>query len=118
MIFGQLNLNLALGYERSDAFIVTAHPGFYKVLSPVKKSEVTSVILQNRTLVTIVGKLQDGRENVIKMVSIKPEENVSVSFNYNEKLKYFFIPLSPSFQEVELKIGEESYEVPAQRKEK
>lgn len=108
----------ALSYERADAFIVSAHPGFYKVLSPTKIEKQIGLIVQNKSLVKIFGRLETSEGKILKMINVSPEQSVSVNFDYSESQKYFFIPLSPAFQEVELKRGEKSYEVPAQRKEK
>lgn len=105
-------------YQKADAFIITAHPGFYRVLSPTKIDKQIGLIVQNKSLVKIYGRLETDNSELIKMINVKPDQSVSITFDYSVNKKYFFIPLSPAFQEVELKRGETSYEVPAQRKEK
>lgn len=118
-IFFLLLISLqVLAYQKSDAFIVTAHPGYYRVLSPVKIDKKIGLIVQNKSLVKIFGRLETDNNELIKMINVKPDQSISITFDYSVNKKYFFIPLSPAFQEVELKRGETSYEVPTQRKEK
>lgn len=105
-------------YQRADAFIVTAHPGFYRVLSPAKIDDKIGLIIQNKSLVKIYGRLEEENSKILETLNVSPDQSVSITFEFKKDKKYFFVPLSPAFQEVELKMGEKSYEVPAQRKEK
>ncbi len=105
----------AYSYEKADAFIVEALSGHYKVLSPVKVGDKISLIVVNQTLHKLRGKLQENTSTDIAYLSISPGKSESIEFRFDKASKYYFVPLSPAFQEVELKIGEKSYEVPAQR---
>lgn len=109
--------NESFAYERSDAFIVRAQPTFYKVLSPVKVSKKVGLIVQNKTLNKIIGKLWSENSGDIEIVTIESGKSRSIEFQFNKKDEFYFIPLSPPFQRVRLKTGEKSYEVPAQRQD-
>ncbi|AYF44971.1 MULTISPECIES: hypothetical protein [Halobacteriovorax] len=101
--------------EKSEAFLVTAMPSYYKVISPVKKrGSRVAVVIKNRTLSTIRGKFVDDNDKNLKFVTIKPDAEMSIEFDFNTKNKFYFVPLDPSFQRVVLNIGKSAYEIPSQ----
>jgi glycerol-3-phosphate responsive antiterminator len=101
-------------YEKADAFIVTAQPDHYAVLSPVQIKSKIGLIIQNKTLSKIIGKLITEDEEILD-ITIKSGKTKSVEFKYSKNNKYYFLPIFPPFQKIELKRGERSYEVPAKR---
>ncbi|MEI8346715.1 MAG: hypothetical protein WCG27_04560 [Pseudomonadota bacterium] len=74
-----------------------------------------SVLIENKTLITLVGKIQKQNGEVLSFVSIAPDTQKTVPLNISEKEKAVFIPLAPSFQEIELNIGQSTYEIPPKR---
>lgn len=88
---------------------------YVQVLSPKKIFEEQSVIIENKTLVRLFGRLQGPNGSNEKYISVNPGESKVVSIPTQGIEKLIFIPLSPAFQEVELKIGMPSYEIPPQR---
>lgn len=110
-----LSVTASHAYEKADAFIVEALSGYYKVLSPVTINKKISLIVVNKTLHKLRGKLQRNGQEDLAFLTTAPGKSTSIEFEFDKSKKYHFIPLSPAFQEVELKIGEKSYEVPAQR---
>lgn len=99
--------------EKSEAFIVTAFTNKFKVLSPVKKTEKVSVIIENKTLVKLIGEVTTDRGSLRKLVTIKPGKYKSIELEFQKDTKYYFIPLSPSFQKVILDFGKKAYEIPS-----
>ncbi len=106
---------LGFSYERSDAFIVNAESEFYKVVSPKKVSKRSAIIFNNRMLTKLRGKLVSEGRGDIKFISIKPRSTSSIQFDFDKKDKYYFMPLSPPFQAIDLRLGQKSYEIPEKR---
>ncbi|TNE96018.1 MAG: hypothetical protein EP326_14015 [Deltaproteobacteria bacterium] len=105
----------SFGYEKSDAFMVTIMERSIKVLSPDKYNAKQGIVLTNNTLVKVVGKVIDENDKVLKFVSIEPGMYKSIEINFSKDGKIFFVPMAPSFQEVELVFGKKAYEVPPKK---
>ena len=102
-------------YEKSDTFYVQVHDKFVKVLSPDQFKENLSVIVENKMNQKLLGKLVKGNGERVGFYSILSQSMASLDVVLKKEEKLFFVPLSPSFQEVELKIGKKSYEIPPER---
>ncbi|CBW26980.1 hypothetical protein BMS_2174 [Halobacteriovorax marinus SJ] len=103
----------SFSFEKSEAFIVTAYTNKFKVLSPVKRTNKVSVIIENKTLVKLIGEVVTDKGVLKEMVTIKPGKYKSVELEFYKNSKYYFIPLSPSFQKVVLDFGRKAYEIPS-----
>ncbi len=103
------------GKERADTFVVDIFDKKVKIVAPERNTKEVSVILRNNTLSAIRGKLVTSNRKLIEMVMIKPQKNVSVDINLKKDDHAFFIPLAPASQEVILRWGEKSYEIPPQK---
>lgn len=99
-------------YEKADAFIVKIYDERVRVLSPVKYDPKLNVIIENKTLVDISGKVETGSGEILAYVTIKPAKAASVNVKKIKDDSVFFIPLSPPSQKVELKLGSKPYEIP------
>lgn len=96
----------------SEAFIIQVHDRNIKVVAPEKARPLFSVIVENRSLSDQVGKFTAG-EKILKYVSVRSGKNETVEIENKTSLPVFFVPVSPSFQDVELKFGKKAYEVPS-----
>ena len=101
--------------QRADAFIIELYGRKAKVLSPRFYHPRTHLIIKNQTLASIVGRVENIAGEVKKYVSVRPDEILSFSLGMHRGERLFFIPLTPPLQAFELKIGNPSYEIPAQR---
>lgn len=101
--------------ERADAFIVTAYNENFKVLSPAKRTKKISVIIENKTLVKLVGEVINEGETIREIVTIKPGKYKSIELEFEKNTKYYFVPLSPAFQRVVLDFGKKAYEIPSKK---
>lgn len=111
-----LGLNSAFALESSESFVVTANDDHFKVVGPVGWKQGTNMTLQNKTLVTIYGEIRAGVEQrKVTSFSVKPGAFVSVDLELKKGESASLIPLSPSFQEVQLEFGRRPYEIPPQR---
>lgn len=108
-------ISICSGSEMSDAFIVKVYDQKVKVLSAAKYYPKINVIIENRTLNKVLGRVECDFNNVIKFVFIPSRKSESVEVDLKNCKKLYFIPMSPSFQKVELAIGKKSYEIPPQR---
>ena len=116
LLFLILVLGQSYGYEKPDAFIVKIYDEKVRVLSPAKYDPKLSVIIENKTLVIMKGKLETSSGQVLKFISVAPGKSVSVGVKKVKAEKVYFIPLSPPLQKVELKIGNKPYEIPPKQK--
>ncbi len=102
--------------EKSEAFLIYAHQEYFKVLSPTNSSQNISVIIENKTLTNLIGKIRDDQGKNHVFLSIPPNETKSYLINNFSSYKSLaFYPLSPPFQEIVLKPGLKSYEIPSQK---
>ena len=112
LLLNYLFLGTSIAVERSDAFHVRIYDRSVKVTGPSKHTRKTSVILDNRTLSEVRGKIIKQSGEVIKYVTIYPNKRVSIEFAIPKGETASFIPLAPAFQEIVLKFGKRSYEIP------
>src|SRR3989339_1740970 len=97
-----------LSEERSESFWIQAHDTYIKVLAPEQYTPGITVILSNKTLARLLGKVVTASGKVLQFVTIDSEESVSVKIDAISKESVFFVPLVPAFQEVELKFGKKT----------
>jgi hypothetical protein len=98
----------------SDSFIIQIQDRSMKVSSPIKKNNVLTVLIENRSLSDQVGKFMIKGKN-LKFVSIPSGKNETIEIQNKEGATVYFVPLSPSFQEVELIFGKKVYEIPSKK---
>ena len=96
------------------AFILKLTDKGISVQSPDKTMKIFSVIIENHSLTDQVAKLVVGND-LVKFIRIDSGKSQTVEIDNKTAKSIFFVPVSPSFQEVELKFGKKQYEVPAQR---
>lgn len=98
--------------EQSNAFIISINDSGNKVIAPETVDKKVGVIINNRTLSDVRGKIVNEDRSVVINVNILSNNSESFEVPYSKDGKLTFIPISPSFQEVVLVVGEKSYEVP------
>ena len=104
-----------LAIESLDGFLVSAHDDKFKVISPEKFKAQMEVIVENKTLVRLVGKLVINKQANATYISVEPEKYQKTNIRLKKGDILHFIPLSPSFQEVELIVGNKIYEIPPRK---
>ena len=102
-------------YEKADAFIIRVYDKRFKVLAPAKFKKDLNVIIENKTMVPLIGKLQTLKGRVLKNLQLETNGFIAIKLRVEKHERIFFVPLSPAGQEVELIIGRKSYEIPPQR---
>jgi hypothetical protein len=118
MIFGLmlfLQLSNAFGIESLDGFLVSAYDDRFKVISPEKFKPSMEVIIENKTLVRLIGKLTINKEHSVAFVSVDPEKYQRARVSLKKGDILHFVPLTPAFQEVELIVGNKNYEIPPKK---
>jgi hypothetical protein len=100
---------------KSDTFMITVFDNYYKVVSPPKREKKFTAILENKTLSTLVGRYQNNEGKVLAYVSVEAGKFNTTQLDFEVDEKLYFVPLSPSFQEVVLEVGKEAYEIPPQK---
>jgi hypothetical protein len=101
--------------ESLEGFLVEAYDHSFRVISPKKFKDQMEVIIVNKTLIKLIGVLSlNGKKTEIYFsVPQGKYEKKIIPLKKNDMLE--FIPLSPSFQEVELIVGKDNYEIPAKK---
>lgn len=105
----------AKAIESLDGFLVSGYDDRFRVVSPEKFRSPMEVIIENKTLVRLIGKVMINSKSVAGFVSVEPEKYQKVIVNLKKGDVLHFIPLSPSFQEVELIVGNKIYEIPPKK---
>ena len=101
--------------ESLDGFLISAFDDRYKVVSPEKFKDKMEIIVENKTLVRLIGKVVLNNSKSISFVSIDPEKYQKLLVNLKKGDIVHFYPLSPAFQEVELIVGNKTYEIPPKK---
>lgn len=98
-----------------DGFLVTAYDDKFKIISPEKSKNTMEVTIENKTLVRLIGYLAALEGQSKLNISVPPGKFRKYTVKLKNKEKIIFLPLSPAFQEVELKVGQKTYEIPPQK---
>ncbi|MFA6237449.1 MAG: hypothetical protein WC635_09005 [Bacteriovorax sp.] len=101
--------------ESSNGFLVTAYDDRFKIISPEKFKSPMEVIIENKTLVRLVGKVIVNNKVNAGFTSIDSDKYQRIMVNLKKGDLLHFIPLSPAFQEVELIVGNKTYEIPPKK---
>ncbi len=80
--------------------------------SPGKSRALFAVIIENHSLSDQVGKFMINGKNV-NYVSIASGKSETIEIENKSASNLVFMPMSPAFQEVELKFGKKVYEIPS-----
>ncbi len=88
---------------------------YVKVVSPQNYTDDTSVIVENKTLSRIYGKVVTHNGRLISFFSVPETKFKTIGLKLNPGERAFVVPLSPAFQSFELKFGNLSYEIPSKK---
>ncbi len=112
-LFFSFHLNLvAKAYEKADTFIVKIHNDRVRVVSPTGYDPKMAIIIQNKTLTPIIGKIVKNQGEILHFLKIGPSKSRSYPLTINKGDRAYFIPQSPPFQKIELVLGRKVYEIP------
>ena len=115
LVFKSALLSTALAIESSNGFLVTAYDESFRVVSPEKFINKMEVIVDNKTLVRLIGKIMINNKQVNEFISVDQNKFKIVTVDLKKDDVLYFFPLSPSFQEVELIVGNKTYEIPPKK---
>ena len=105
--------SLGFTQAKSEAFTVRIQDRSISVNSPVKRRDLFSVIVENRSLSDQIGKFMAGGKP-LKFISLKAGRSETVEIENKTRANVVFVPVSPAFQDVELIFGKKAYEIPSQ----
>ena len=105
----------SLAIESLDGFLVSAFDDRYKVISPEKFKSNMEVKIENKTLMKLIGKVVINQSKNASYVAIDSEKYQKLLVNLKKGDVLHFYPLSPAFQEVELIVGNKTYEIPPKK---
>lgn len=101
--------------ESLDGFLVSAYDDRFKVISPEKFKANMEVIVENKTLVRLIGKLVLNNKVSVNFIAVDSEQYKTVNVKLKKGDVLHFVPLTPAFQEVELIVGNKIYEIPPKK---
>lgn len=113
VLFGLLCCFKLAASESSDAFLVTIHDRKVKVVAPKVVSDTLVAIVGNKTLAKQLGKIVLKNGPDVEFFILRPNEHRSIDLTKYRHQQVYFVPLSPAFQEIQLAVGKESYEIPS-----
>ncbi len=115
MVFTFLIMGKVMAIESLDGFLVSAYDDRFKVISPEKFKASMEVIIENKTLVRLVGKLVLNNKENVSFLSVDSDQYKKAVVKLKKGDVLHFIPLTPAFQEVELIVGNKTYEIPPKK---
>lgn len=101
--------------ESLNGFLVTGHDDRFRVISPDKFKSPMEVIVENKTLVRLIGKVMVNNKTNAGFASVESDKYQRIMVPIKKGDVLHFIPLSPAFQEVELIVGNKTYEIPPKK---
>ena len=110
-----LQFSNAFAIESLDGFLVSAFDDRFKVISPEKFKPNMEVIIENKTLVRLIGKLTINKSINASFIAVDSEKYQKAYVKLKKGDVLHFVPLSPAFQEVELIVGNKNYEIPPKK---
>ena len=105
----------AFAIESSNGFVVSAYDDRFRVISPEKFRSPMEVIVENKTLVRLIGKVIINNKTNAGYTSIETDKYQRIMVNLKKGDLLHFVPLSPAFHEVELIVGNKTYEIPPKK---
>ena len=106
--------SVAMAEPKSDTFIIQIHDRSMSVVTPEKRKNVFSVLVENHSLSNQLGKFTvEGK--LLKYVSVQSGQTEPVEIENKTASNVVFVPVSPAFQEVELLFGKKAYEIPSKK---
>ena len=97
----------------SYSFILKIFPSKILVSSPREAAKDLSVIIENKTVGPMWGKIVDEDFKVLEYLGIPSQATRMATLrNYKKDKIYYFIPQSPPFQKIILEFNKSSYEIP------
>ena len=103
---------MVMAQVKSESFVIQIQDRSMNVISPDKERAQFSVVIDNRSLSDQVGKFMVSGK-VLKFVSVKSGKTATVEMENKSKSNVTFVPVSPAFQDVELRFGKKAYEIPS-----
>lgn len=105
----------ALAIESFDGFLISAYDDRYRIVSPEKFKSSMEIVVENKTLSRLIGKVLLNHKKNVAFLSIEPEKYKKINISLKKEDILHFYPLSPAFQEVELIVGNKTYEIPQKK---
>ncbi len=106
---------LSYSVERTDAFVIRIYEDKFKVVSPKKYDPKMNLIIENMTLVKIIGRVETLSGKVIENVAIKSSKFKSVELKVGKEDSVVFTPLVPAAQSIQLEYNRKPYEIPPKK---
>lgn len=113
--FMALSISRVDAIESSNGFVVTGYDDRFRIISPEKFRSPMEVIVENKTLVRLIGKVTVNNKINVGFTAVDSDKYQRIMVNLKKGDLLHFVPLSPSFQEVELIVGNKIYEIPPKK---
>lgn len=97
--------------QYTPSFIVEVTDRKIKVTSPLKKVDIVSIIIMNKTFEKITSVLKSDTK-VLKRFVLKPEGKEVIQVNFSKVKALYYVPVSPPFEAVKLMFKQRPYEIP------
>jgi hypothetical protein len=114
IILGLLMISYPAFSQFTDSFIVDVSDRRIKVTSPLKKIDIVSIIIRNRTFEKVISELRSDKK-VLKRFVLKPEGKEVIQVNFSKVKALYYVPVSPPFEAVELMFKQRPYEIPPKK---
>jgi len=99
-------------FALADSFVIQINDRSMVINSIEKPRPLFAVLIENKSLSDQIGRFMAAGK-ILKYVSVKSLQNETVEIENKSNAPVIFVPVSPAFQDVELKFGKKAYEIPS-----
>ena len=114
-LFLSLLVTKTFAIESLDGFLITAYDDNFRVISPDKFKNNMEVVIENKTLIRLIGKFVLNKKQATSYIAVDSDKYKKIQVKLKKGDILHFVPLAPAFQEVELIIGNKTYEIPPKK---
>lgn len=98
-----------------ETFIIEFSSTQISIISADKVREEYNVIVKNRMMTPLKARIESLDLKKLIPVSVPINKDRTYKIKWGKDINYRFLPLSPPFEEIRLKVGQEKYEIPPKK---
>ena len=114
-IFSFLCSSSAFAQKSYESFFVKVEDQKISVVSPKERKKIVTIVVQNETFDKIFSEIRT-ENKTLKRFALQPSgkkgSTYTLTVDFTQAKKIFYVSIAPPFQEVPLVFSERNYEVP------
>lgn len=110
-----LCLFLSVTGVAKETFIIEFSSNTISIISADQVRDEYNVIVKNRMMTPLKARIESLDLKQLIPVSVPVNKDRTYKIKWGKDIHYRFLPLSPPFEEIRLKVGQEKYEIPPKK---